>query len=226
MEVETDSSWRSSEPCGLSWKGRDLELDVEYFEKLMEQRKDGTTRLAIDLYRDQRGYIDVATEFKKLENRQNYRFDKNLDDNFGIPQLIILESPANKNPSTVSKYAIDTKGGQKVDADSVVFTQQLRDWMKANARKIMLKKAEEGTWKLEITKQDGTVTHEVTLKNIDRIDYETKDGSLRQPVIPDLATETKSSIDLESDTADKVRRGTMYWPPKSNDCYLEEKEKL
>ena len=40
--------------------GRDLELDVEYFEKLMGQRKDGTTRLVVDLYRDQRGYIDVT----------------------------------------------------------------------------------------------------------------------------------------------------------------------
>ena len=206
--------------------GRDLELDLEYFEKLMEQQEDGTTRLVVDLYRDKRGHIDVATELKKLENRQNYHFNKNLNGNFGIPQVVMLESPANKDPSTVSKYAIDMKGGQKVDEDSVIFTQQLRDWLKANERKIMLKKAEDGTWKLEITRQDGSVTHEVTLKNIERVDYETKDGSLRQPVIPDLATETKSSIDLESDTADKVRRGTMYWGRNTNDCYLEGKEKL
>lgn len=81
------------------------------------------------------------------------------------------------------------------------------------------------TWKLEITKQDGTATHQVTLKNIERIDYEPEDGSFRQPVIPDLATETKSSIDLEKLTAYKVRRGTMYWEPRFNDCYKEEKER-
>ena len=205
--------------------GRDLELDIEYFEKLMEQREDGTTRLVVDLYRDKRGYIDVATELKKLENRQKYRFDKNLEGNFGTPQVVILESPENKDPSMVSKYTIDMKGGQKVDEDSVIFTQKLQDWLKVKERKILLKK-EKGTWKLEITKHDGTVTHEVTLKNIERIDYETKDESLRQPVIPDLATETRSSIDLESETARNVRRGTMYWGPSTNDCYLSGKEKL
>lgn len=57
----------------------------------------------------------------------------------------MLKSPQNKDPSTVSKYTIDMKGGQKVDEDSVIFTQQLREWLKTNERKIMLTKDEEGT---------------------------------------------------------------------------------
>ena len=55
--------------------GKDFELDMDDFEKLLEQRSDGSTRLVVDLYRDRRPQIDVATELKKLNNRQNYYFD-------------------------------------------------------------------------------------------------------------------------------------------------------
>ena len=210
----------------LDCPGKDVELDAEYYEKLMEQREDGSLRLVVDLWRDNRGYIDVATELNKLENRQKYHFGKNLDGTFGIPQVTMLEAPQEENPSTVSKFTIDMKGGQKIDEDSLIFTQQLQDWLKANERKIMLKKAEDATWKLEITKKDGTATHEVTLKNIERIDFEAKDRSFRQPVIPDLATETKSSIDLAALSANKVHRGRMYYDHRFNDCYRAGKEKL
>lgn len=210
----------------LDCPGTDLELDIEYFEKLMEQRTDGSLRLVVDLWRDKRSYIDIATEIRKLENRQKYRFDRNLEGNFGIPQVVTLEPPQDKDPSTISKFTLDMKGGQKVDEDSVIFTKSLLDWLKANERKMMLKKAGGGTWKLEITKQDGTPSHEVTLKNIERIDFEAKDSSFRQPVIPDLAAETKTSIDLASLTAYKNRRGKMYYDHRFNDCYRVGKEKL
>lgn len=210
----------------LDCPGTDLELDIEYFEKLMEQRTDGSLRLVVDLWRDKRSYIDIATEIRKLENRQKYRFDRNLEGNFGIPQVVTLEPPQDKDPSTISKFTLDMKGGQKVDEDSVIFTKSLLDWLKTNERKMMLKKAGGGTWKLEITKQDGTPSHEVTLKNIERIDFEAKDSSFRQPVIPDLAAETKTSIDLASLTAYKNRRGKMYYDHRFNDCYRVGKEKL
>lgn len=64
----------------------------------------------------------------------------------------------------------------------------------------------EGAWKLQITKGDGTPTHSLNLKNIERIDYEPRDGSLRQPVILDLATEAKKSIDLESTAPHDLRQ--------------------
>ena len=210
----------------LDCPGKDLELDVDYFEKLMEQQQDGSTRLVVDLWRDKRGYIDIATELKKMENRKKYQFEKNLDGTFGTPQVAMLEAPQDENPSPVSKFTIDMKGGQKIDEDSVIFTQQLQDWLKAKERKIMLKKTKDGTWKMEITKKDGTATHEVTLKNIERIDFEAKDGSFRQPVIPDLGTVTDSSIDLAVLTANKVRRGRMYYDHRFNDCYHAGKEKL
>ena len=41
----------------LDCPGKDIELDLEYFEKLMEQQEDGTTRLVVDIYRDKRGYV-------------------------------------------------------------------------------------------------------------------------------------------------------------------------
>ena len=60
---------------------------MDDFEKLLEQKRDGSTRLVVDLYRDRRPQIDVAIELKKLDNRQNYYFDKDVDGNLGIPQV-------------------------------------------------------------------------------------------------------------------------------------------
>ena len=176
--------------------GKDFELDMDDFEKLLEQRSDGSTRLVVDLYRDRRPQIDVATELKKLDNRQNYYFDKDVDGNLGIPQVVLLKTPKNRNPSQTATFNINMKGGQRLNEDSLIFTEELRKWLKRNNRKAILTKKPKGVWKLEIKKPDGAATHRVNLKNIERIDYETTDGSLRQPVVEDLATETETKVNL------------------------------
>ena len=169
---------------------------MDDLEQLLEQRSDGSTRLVVDLYRDRLPQIDVATELKKLDNRRNYYFDKDVDGNLGIPQVVLLKTPKNRNPRQTATLNIDMKGGQRSNEDSLIFTEELRKWLKRNNRKAILTKKPKGVWKLEIKKPDGAATHRVNLKNIERIDYETTDGSLRQPVVEDLATETETKVNL------------------------------
>ena len=198
--------------------GKDFQLAIKPFEKFLEQTGSGETRLVVDLYRDKRYRIDVSTELKKLENRQEYKFENDLEGKLGIPQVVMLKEPNKEDPSQASEYTIDLKGGQKLNEDSLIFTEELRKWLKRKERKITLTKEPEGTWKMDITKSDGTATHTVNLKNIERIDYEPSDGSLRQPVIIDLATETQSPVDLEAVTAKELRRNKIMYPPRSVDC--------
>ena len=217
-------SFRLVAPGGLDnphCPAKDFQIDIEPFEKFVEQRKSGKSRLVVDLYRDQRYQIDVTTELKKLNNRLEYNFEEDLEGNLGIPQVALLKVPRNGDPPRPSTYTIDLKGGQKLNEDSLLFTEELRTWLKTNERKIKLTKESAGAWKLEIAKSDGTATHTVQLKNIERIDYEPSDGSLRQPIIPDLATETNSPVDLEVAIAKELRRNKVMWPPYANDCKIE-----
>lgn len=217
-------SFRLVAPGGLDnphCPAKDFQIDIEPFEKFVEQRKSGKSRLVVDLYRDQRYQIDVTTELKKLNNRLEYNFEEDLEGNLGIPQVALLKVPRNGDPPRPSTYTIDLKGGQKLNEDSLLFTEELRTWLKTNERKIKLTKESAGAWKLEIAKGDGTATHTVQLKNIERIDYEPSDGSLRQPIIPDLATDTNSPVDLEVATAKELRRNKVMWPPYANDCKIE-----
>ena len=185
--------------------GRDFELPIEKnFVRVMEQQNDGNDRLVADLYRDKRIQVDVSAELAKLDNRQSYYFDKTFEGQLGVSQDVLLKPPAAEDPPSTLKYQFDIKGGQQWDPDALIFTEELRNWLKDKGRKILLKKKPKGAWKLEIIKDDGSATHSLSLKNIERIDYEPRDGSLRQPIVLDLATETKKRIDLETTTVHEL----------------------
>ena len=181
--------------------GTDFELPiVKNFARLMEKRNDGNDRLVADLRHDKRIQIDVNAELAKLDNRQSYHFDKKFEGELGVSQNVLLKAPISMDPPSTLNFQLDIKGRQQWDPDALIFTDELKNWLKENGRKIMLTNEFEGAWKLKITKGDGTPTHTVNLKNIERIDYEPRYGSLRQPVILDLATEVKKRIDLETTT--------------------------
>ena len=193
--------------------GKDFELPIDKnFARIMEQRNDGNNRLVADLNRDKRIQIDVNDELAKLDHRQSYHFDKKFEGKPGVSQDVLLKPPATMNPPSTLKYQFDIKGGQQWDPDALIFTDKLRNWLKENGRRIVLTKEFDGAWKLEITKGDGTVTHSLSLNNIERIDYEPKGGSLRQPIVLDLATETKKMIDLETATVYELLT------PETDDC--------
>ena len=193
--------------------GNNIQLPIDkQFARVLEQRNDGKVRLLADLYRDKRIQIDVNTELAKLNKRQSYHFDKIFEGQLGVSQEVLLKPPVTMNPASTLKYQFDIKGGQHWDPDALIFTDELRNWLKPNRRRIVLKNGIEGAWKLEITKDDGTTTHSLSLKNIERIDYEPRDGSLRQPIVFDLATETKKRIDLETFTVYEMLT------PKTDDC--------
>ena len=202
--------------------GKFLELDIPDFEKVMKERTSGEPRLVVDLYREKRSYINIAIELEKLSNRQDYHLNKNLAGTFGIPQVVVLGIPVDDKPWTLSKYTIDMKGGQKLNEDSIVITKTLLAWLKGARRKIMLTKKQRGIWKLEIILQDGDVTHEVTLENIERIDYEepefNKKEVLREPVISDLATETESPVNLITRIQKLLRSSAMQWAARPSQC--------
>jgi len=164
----------------------------------MEERNDGKDRLVADLRHDKRIQIDVNAELVKLDNRQSYHFDKDFEGEFGVSQDLLLKPPITVDPPSTLNFQLDIKGGRQWDPDALIFTDELRHWLKENGRRMLLISEFEGAWKLQITKGDGTPTHSLNLKNIERIDFEPRDGSLRQPVILDLATEAKKRIDLET----------------------------
>ena len=78
--------------------------------------------MVVDLFRDKRLEIDVATELKKLDNRQDYKFQKDLEGNLGISEVVMLKIPKKKRAAKAFLYTIDLKGGQKLDEDSLIFT--------------------------------------------------------------------------------------------------------
>jgi len=79
MEVETDSSWRSP---GTLWTVLEetWSLTLNILKSLWDNEK---TELQDWLLT----FIAISVDISML---QKYRFDKNLDGNFGIPQVIIL----------------------------------------------------------------------------------------------------------------------------------------
>lgn len=185
--------------------GNDFELPiVKNFARLMEERNDGNDRLVADLRHDKRIQIDVNAELAKLDNRQSYHFDKKFEGELGVSQDVLLKPPITMDPPSTLNFKLDIKGGQQWDPDALIFTDELRKWLKENGRRMLLTNEFEGVWKLQITMSDGTPTHSVNLKNIERIDYEPRDGSLRQPVILDLGTEAKKRIDLETTTVNDL----------------------
>lgn len=181
--------------------GNEFELPiVKNFARLMEERNDGEDRLVADLRHDKRIQIDVNAELAKLDNRQSYHFDKEFEGEVGVSQDLLLKPPITMDPPSTLTFQLDVKGGRQWDPDALIFTDELRNWLKENGRRILLINELEGAWKLQITKGDDTPTHSLNLKNIERIDYEPRDGSLRQPIVLDLATEVKKRIDLETTT--------------------------
>ncbi|KAL9969774.1 hypothetical protein ACROYT_G022031 [Oculina patagonica] len=155
--------------------GEDFELPIDKnFARVMKQGNDGNDRLVADLYRDKRIKIDVNTELEKLDNRQSYHFENKFEGKFGVSQDVLLRPPVTMDPPSTLKYQFDIKGGQQWDPDALIFTDELRNWLKEKGRRIVLTNKSEGPWKLQITKEDGTASHSLSLKNIERIDYEPK----------------------------------------------------
>lgn len=61
--------------------------------------------MVVDLFRDKRLEIDVATELKKLDNRQDYKFQKDLEGNLGISEVVMLKYPR-KNARQKPPYTL------------------------------------------------------------------------------------------------------------------------
>ena len=100
--------FRISSPTGLDnaqCPGKEYQLDISSFERFLEQRKGGKLQLVVDLFRDKRLEIDVATELKKLDNRQDYKFQKDLEGNLGISEVVMLKYPR-KNARQKPPYTL------------------------------------------------------------------------------------------------------------------------
>lgn len=206
---------------------KDFEVHVNKlpFESLMEEMENGGYRLIVDFCREKRLLIDVKREMQKLDERQIFNFKKDIQGTFGIPQVVELTIPEEPEPSAMVKHVINLKGGKKLNEDSLVFTQILRDWLKANNKQIILSKKKDKIWVMKIQNSDGRVSYKVKLRNIEGIDYEPTDGEYRLPVVPDLSAETEAEFNLEERTERKISYSSKLWKERTNDCAREENGK-
>ena len=206
---------RESKEC----PGKDFEVDINNlpFEQLVEEMPKGKTRVIVDFCREKRFIVDVKREMQKLNDRETYRFNKDFQGSFSIPQVLELRIPETQSPSSTLMYHIDMKGGRQFNQDSLVFSGDLRSWATKNGRKLMFRKQENGKWNFEISEGEK-VTHRILIKNVEWIDFEPEDGSFRQPVVPDLYAVTDSSFDLELKTKEAVKYTDITWPRGANDC--------
>ena len=206
--------------------GKDIEVHITKlpFESLMEEQEDGKMRMIVDFCRDKRYLIDVKREMQKLDERMMYKFNKDIQGNFGVPQVVELKTPDNANPSSTIEHVINLKGGKKLNEDSLVYSEELRNWLKNGKKRIRLKKNKRGFWLMEIVKSGDQVSHKIKLRNIEWIDYEPTDKSFREPVVSDLSSETEETFNLEDKTAKKLRY-TKEWREGANDCAKIEKGK-
>ena len=138
----------------------------------------------------------VNAELAKLDNRQSYHFDKEFEGELGVSQDLLLKPPCSYGSAINFEFPV---GRQRMqwDPDALIFTDELRNCLKENGRRMLLMNEFEGAWKLQINKGDGTPTHSLNLKNIERIDNKPRDGSLRQPVNPQAQHVTHSRPLLE-----------------------------
>lgn len=205
--------------------GKDFEVEIGNlpFERLMEERDNGELRLVVDFCRDKRFLIDVNREMQKLDDRQSFSFNKDIQGTFGIPQVVELKRPEDEKPASTVKHFIDLKGGRKLNEDSLVFTEDLRDWAKTGSRTITLKRKNANFWRLNIADADGKISHQVDLRNIEWVDYEPSDKEYRLPIVPDLSSETADTINMEERTERKIMFNKETYSERTNDCSREEK---
>ncbi len=204
-------------------KNHEVYIPWQKFDWVVERMGGGKSRLLVDFRTEHRDFIDIRQEMKKMDDMKKFQFSEDIQGEMGVPQAAQLGIPKDRNPSDTVRTVINLKGGQRLNEDSLVFTEELRKWLKDNNRKIKLVKGTGGNWKINIEDSDGEITHEVTLKNIEYIVYDKSDGSLRVLVVPNLATATEDSLDLEQETAQKERRATaMEYSYPFNDCKAKE----
>ena len=199
--------------------GKDFEVDINGlpFEQLVEERPYGRTRVVVDIRRNHRYVIDVKREMQRLDYREAYRFNRDFPGTAGVSESLVLRIPENQDPNSAREYIIGMRGGTKEEHNTLVFSEELRNWAKSNRRKLMFKKVNSGLWRLEIS-YGWKVTHNIYIRNVEWIDFEPFDKSFRQPIILDLDAETARSFDLEDRTNKALQHNVGGWPDGSNDC--------
>ena len=169
---------------------KNFEIEIKSFEKFTQEKGSGANRqerLIVDLRRDKRSFIDVNKEMIKLDNRISFKFTNKIIGAPDLSDVVILREPADENPSTQVNSGLYLVGGKQLNEDSLVFPESFRNWLKSTGRRLFLTKQQrasntdgERPWRLEIVNSNGRKTHSTELSNIEWIDYETQDGSLRQ----------------------------------------------
>ncbi len=198
-------------------KDFEVENSKQPFERLIQRMPGGESRLLVDMQREPRRIININMEMKKMDERGTYSFDESYKGKFGVPQSLELRIPSEQDPATTIKSTINLKGGAPLNEDTLVFTEELRNWLKENNRKLEFEKKREGKWDMRIKKSDGKVTHKASLFNVEWVDYEPADGSIRVPVIPSFGAASEDTIDIEENTVAMLRRN-MHYPNYANDC--------
>lgn len=203
---------------------KNFEVEIKSFEKFYQEKGSGATRqerLIVDLRRDRRSFIDINKEIIKLDQRISFPFTNKIVGASDLSDVVILSKPKDENPSTQIDSGLYLVGGKLLNEDSLVFPERLRSWLKNSGRRLVLTKQqrasnadEERPWRLEIINEQGTKTHSTELSNVEWIDYEPQDGSLRQPIVTDLETMEAQTIDLETRTAEVLEE----WRPKERVC--------
>lgn len=157
---------------------RFMQVQINDMDLFKEQLSTGGKRLIVDLWRDIRKTpINVTHEMLQQDNRKDFALQGTFIPNDDIPRVAVLQPPQ----TDFASYVVQSEIG--FSKTPVIITQNLVEYVKSRNRRLELTSVN-GKWAIQILgKSAGRATHTIILRNVEKIEYEPNDGSLRQPIV-------------------------------------------